>query len=55
MPFWNKPNNIVENIPSGTFVTNHSRFEVKEKKMNIDDLRYVQPIIMQHWIVSIQT
>ena len=37
-----------EDITSYIFVTNHSRFEAK--RMKDDDVRYVQPIIMQHWI-----
>ena len=42
-----------ENIPSGIFVTNHFKFEAK--RMKDDDARYVQLIIMQHLITSIQT
>ena len=40
-------------IPLGIIITNHSRS--KAKRMNDDDSRYVQPIIMQHLSTSIQT
>jgi hypothetical protein len=51
MPLWIECRYNCENIPSGIFVTNHFRVEAKRTKD--DDTRYIQPIIMQHWMTSI--
>ena len=51
---WSEHRNIIMKICLWIFlVTNHSRFEAK--RMMDDNARYVQPIIMQYLITSIQT